>query len=358
MIAITSFYGLGERLDPVPATVVGRLGHIDRWSGQADLYRQQLPKLLEALRKRAQIESTEASSAIEGVSAPHARAEAIVADPSQKPQNRSEQELRGYSDALTYIFTEAVMEQAISRGLIFHLHRLLFAPTGDLGAGQIKTSDNVVVERQAAGLRTVRFRPVPASQADQALENLVGGYNDALERGIHHPLILTAAFDLDFTVIHPFADGNGRVSRLLIGLLLARSGYDVGKYVSIERLFESTEDAYYGGLLTSTEGWHENQHDPWPWIAYLIEIIESAYQRFVSYAEAERTHGTKAARVRRYIEEHAEGQIDMASMRIALPGISDRTLQKVVHEMRDAGLIQATSSGRLAQWRWIAAPNK
>jgi Fic family protein len=352
---MTSFYG--ERLDPVPATVVGRLGHIDRWAGQADLYRQQLPKLLQALRKRAQIESTEASSAMEGISAPHARAEAIVADPSQKPQNRSEQELRGYSDALTYIFTEAVMERTISRGLIFHLHRLLFAPTGDLGAGQIKTSDNVVVDRQASGLRAVRFHPVPASQADQALEDLVGGYNDALSRGTHHPLILTAAFDLDFTVIHPFADGNGRVSRLLINLLLARSGYDVGKYVSIERLLESTEDAYYDALLASTKGWHETEHAAWPWIAYLIDIIKSAYQRFVTYAEAERTLGSKAARVRRYIGEHAQGPIDMASMRVALPGVSDRTLQKVVHAMRDAGLIEATSSGRSAQWRWTAAPH-
>jgi len=347
---VASLYGLGERLDPVPATVVGQLGHIDRWAGQADLYRQQLPKLLEVLRKRAQIESTEASSAIEGISAPRPRAEAIVADPSQKPQNRSEEELRGYSDALTYIFTEGVQEPTLSRGLIFHLHRLLFSPTGDLGAGQIKTADNVVVERNGSGGHTIRFTPVPAARADQALEDLVGSYNAALERATHHPLILAAAFDLDFTVIHPFANGNGRVSRLLINLLLARTGYDVGKYVSIERLIQSTEDAYYDVLFASTKSWDESEHDVWPWIRYLVGRIESAYSLFVSYAEAERTHGSKAARVRRYIEEHAQGPIDMASMRVALPGVGDRTLQRVVHEMRDAGLIEATSSGRSAQW--------
>jgi Fic family protein len=348
---MSSFEGLGARFDPVPAVVARRLGRIDRAAGQADLYRQQLPRLLEALQDRARIDSVEASSAIEGIVAPHARAEALVRNTAAAPRNRTEAELRGYSNALTYVFHDAANEPRLTVGLILHLHRLLYEPAGLVGAGQFKTADNVVVERDPAGGGQVRFTPVSAARTPQAMAELVDSYEEVLARQVHHPLVLVAGFALDFTVIHPFADGNGRVSRLLTNLLLDRQGYDVGHYVSVERQIERTKDRYYDVFLASTQGWHEGRHDVWPWARYFVETVDTAYSAFVAHAEEERARGSKQDRVRRYLEKHAHASFTMRDLRQALPGISDSTMRVVLHQLRDQGLV-AASAGRSAQWSW------
>lgn len=149
------------------------------------------------------------------------------------------------------------------------------------------------------------------------------------------------------------AGGNGRVSRLPINLLLDRHGYDVGRYVSVERQIERTKDRYYDVLLASTRGWHDGVHDMWPWAGYFVEILEATYDTFVEHAEEERSRGSKQERVRRYLEEHAHDSFSMRDLRQALPGISDATLRLVLHRQRDAGLVTA-SDGRSARWRWSA----
>jgi Fic family protein len=340
----------------VPAEVAIRLGAIDRLAGQADLYRQQMPRLLEVLRDRAQVESVEASSAIEGVVAPHARAEAVIRDPSETPRNRSEAELRGYSNALTYAFDPAQSDTHLTVGLVLHLHRLLFEPAGLAGTGQFKTADNVVVERDARGQRVVRFTPVSAAATPSAIENSIGSYEDSVQRGTHHRLLLIAGFVLDFTVIHPFADGNGRISRLLTNVLLDRAGYDVGRYVSIERQIEKTKERYYASLLASTTGWHDRAHDVWPWTRYFIEVLASTYDAFTTYAEDERSHGSKQERVRRHLEDHSAVEFSIADLRKALPGISDATMRLVLRKLRDQGLV-TTTTGRGAKWRWQGFPS-
>jgi len=348
---MSSFVGLGAQFDPVPGEVVARLGRIDRIAGQADLYRQQMPRLLDVLRDRAQIESVEASSAIEGITAPRGRAEAVIRNPSETLRTCSEAELRGYSNALTYAFVHARTEPKVSAGLLLHLHRLLYEPAGFAGAGQFKTADNMVVERGGDGTRLVRFTPVAAADTPRAVEAAVGGYEDSLVRRQHHPLLLIAGLVLDVTVIHPFADGNGRVSRLLTNLVLERAGYDVGRYVSVEREVERTKDRYYAALLASTTGWHETEHDVWPWTRYFVEIVERAYTAFVGHAEEETRHGSKQERVRRHLEEHAAQSFSIADLRQALPGISDATLRLVLRQLRDEGLV-STTTGRGAQWSW------
>lgn len=349
-----SFDGYGAAFELVPAEVARSIGHIDRLAGQAELYRQQLPRLLEALRDRALIESVEASSAIEGVTAPPARAEAVIRDRAE-PRNRPEAELRGYTLALDYTFEEAVTERRISVGLILHLHRLLYEPSAVVGAGRFKTADNVVVEHDPGAGRRIRFAPVVAAQTPAAISNLVEMYEQTLGRAVHHPLILVAAFILDFTVIHPFADGNGRVSRLLANLLLTRNGYDVGKYVSLERQIERTKDRYYAALQASTVDWHENRHDPWPWTRYFVDALGITYDAFTTHAEEERTRGSKQERVRRYLEQHSRETFAMQDLRQALPGISDATLRTVLNQLRKEGLVSATA-GRTASWRWIGPP--
>lgn len=351
---MTSFSGFGSCLNPVPAEVVRHLGQIDRLAGQSDLYRQQLPRLLEALRDRARVESVEASSAIEGVVAPHARAEAVVRDPAEVPRNRSEAELRGYSNALTFAFEVSRGEQRLTVGAILHLHRLLYEAAGVVGAGQFKTADNVVIDREADAVRRVRFRPVPAAATPQAMRDLVDMYEEVDRSETHHPLIIIAAFVLDLTVIHPFADGNGRVSRLVTNLLLERAGYDVGRYVSVERETERTKERYYATLLASTAGWHEGSHVPWPWIGYFVETVEAVFQRFRGHADAERSRGSKQDRVRRHLEAHGDRSFTMEDLRVALPGISDATMRVVLRDLRQEGLV-AASTGRGARWTWVGA---
>jgi len=350
---MSSFVGFGAKFDPVPAEVARRLGAIGRCAGRADLYRQQFPRLLDALRDRARVESVTASSAIEGVVAPAARVQAVVLEPSETPRTRSEQELRGYSNALTHVFTEAAHETQLSVGVILHLHRLLFEPTRMVGAGRFKTADNLVVGRRPGGATAVRFRPVAAARTPQAVADLVGSFNDVVARGTHDRMLLAAAAVLDFTVIHPFADGNGRVSRLLLNLLLCQAGHDVGRYVSLERLIEQTEERYYDVLLASTHGWEDGENDVWPAVAYTTEVVERAYTRFVELGETERAAGSKQERVRRYLEEHGRRSFSMAELRTALPGISDATFRVVLNSLRDEGKVVA-SSGRTARWRWRA----
>ena len=334
--------------------VVRGIGRADRAMGTADLYREQLPRLLEALRTRAQVESVEASSAIEGVVAPHGRAEAVILNAAERPRNRTEEELRGYSNALTYVFDEGVKDGRISIGLTLHLHRLLYEPTGVLGAGQFKTSDNMVVD-QVGGQRRVRFMPVSHLQAPDAMRDLVDGYSAECARAAIHPLLLAGTFLLDFTVIHPFADGNGRVSRLLANLLLAQAGYDVGRYVSLERRIELSKERYYDVLLASTIGWHEGEHDLWPWLAYFTQIVDETYEIFVSRAEDVRARGSKQERVRRHILEHAAERFSMGDLRSALPGVSDATFRAVLQQLRREGVLEG-STGRGAVWRKVATP--
>lgn len=349
---MTSFQSLGTRLASVPGEVVARLGKIDRSAGQADLYRRQMPGLLDHLRDSARVESVEASSAIEGITAPHARAAAVIRNPEEVPRNRSEAELRGCSNALTYVFGEGWAEGGVSVGVILYLHRLLYEPTGLLGAGQFKSADNVVVERDSSGHRRVRFHPVAAAQTPAATEALVEDYQAVLARDEHHSLIVVAAFVLDFTIIHPFSDGNGRVSRLLTNLLLGHHGYDAGRYVSLERQIERSQDRYYAALHASTVGWHDGRHDVWPWIAYFAEVLALVYERFVEHAEEVRSRGSKAERVRRHLERHANNSFTMADLRAALPGISDATIKLVLSELRREGLVVSTS-GRGARWTWV-----
>jgi Fic family protein len=346
---MSSFQRLGTGLGPVPGEIVAKLGRVDRAAGQAELYRRQLPGLLEHLRDNARVESVEASSAIEGVTAPHARAAAVIRNPEEQPRNRSEAELRGYSNALSYVFGEGWSERGVSVGAILHLHRLLYEPSGVLGAGQFKSADNVVIERDTSGRRKVRFHPVSAAQTPAATRALVDGYADVLNRQEHHPLIVVAAFVLDFTIVHPFADGNGRVSRLLTNLLLGHHGYDAGRYVSLERQIERTQERYYAALHASTVGWHEGEHTVWPWIGYFTDVLETVYERFVRHAEEVRSRGSKVERVRRHLEAHASRSFTMADLRSALPGISDATIRVVLNELRRDGLVQATS-GRSARW--------
>jgi Fic family protein len=345
---LRSFADLNASIGLVPARVVTKLRTIDFGRGSEALYRDQMPGLLTELADRARVQSITASSAIEGVVVEdEARAQRIINRQATTLRNRSEQELAGYRDAQDYLFRDDW--RPLNAGLILHLHRLLFGHTAMPG-GAFKTEDNLVVDRSPDGSTTVRFKPVPAVTTPFAIDDLTKRYKDAVAVGEHHPVLLTGLFALDFLVIHPFEDGNGRVARLLTNALLSEHGYTVGSYVSLEQAIADSADTYYQALLDSTHGWHDGEADPWPWLGYFTGVIVDAYAVFADRAAASRPPGTKQERVREHILRHAPASFRLADIRTAIPGVSDQTIRLVLERLKGEGKIQVDGTGRSASW--------
>lgn len=344
-----SFADLDAFIGCVPADVVMHLRAIDIGSGSEALYRNQLPALLTELANRARVQSITASSAIEGVVVPDARrAVRIIDNKAGTLRTRSEQELAGYRKALDYLFQEDW--RPLNVGLILHLHRLLWSET-DMTGGQLKSEDNLVVDRSPDGRVEVRFVPVPAARTEFFLADLIDRYREAHARGRHHPVLLVGLFVLDLLVIHPFVDGNGRVARALTNALLVDAGYDVCRWVSVEQLIAETADLYYETLLQSTHDWHDDAADPWPWLSYFTRTLAQAYEVFAERAAADRSGGTKQDRVRRFVLEHAPPIFRLADVRTALPGISDQTIRLVLDQLKAEGIVSPDGTGRSAAWR-------
>jgi Fic family protein len=345
---LRSFADLNALIGLVPAQVVTRLSAIDFGRGSEALFRDQMPGLLTELADRARVESITASSAIEGIIVADAdRAQRIINRQATTLRNRSEQELAGYRDAQDYLLQQDW--RPLNAGLILHLHRLLFGHT-PMPGGAFKTEDNLVVDRSPDGSTAVRFKPVPAASTPFAIDDLIKRYEHAVEAGEHHPVLLSGLFVLDFLIIHPFEDGNGRVARLLTGALLGEHGYTVGRYVSLEQAVAESADAYYRALLDSTHGWHEDTADPWPWLGYLASVIAGAYAVFADRAAAAHSPGTKQQRIREHILRHAPTTFRLAEVRAAVPGVSDPTIRLVLEQLRGEGKVQADGTGRSATW--------
>lgn len=331
--------------DPIPGHIVRFLRRVDRASGAEGQHRHQL---LEALREQARIESVAASSAIEGIVVDRSRVAALVSAREGRFRDRSEAEFAGYRAALDYLHQEGPGELTV--GLVLHLHRLLLQFTDGRG-GHFKSDDNLVVDRDPDGSRHVRFQPVSARETPWFTAELVDRTNAALAGGEHHPLLVVAAFALDLLIIHPFADGNGRVARLATAHLLERTGYGVGRYVSIEQLIFETKDDYYAALGLSTAGWFDDgRHQLWPWAGYLLDRLAAAYDRLGARVAVGTTGGTKQDRVRDLVLLQGPDTFNIADIRAALPGISDQTIRLVLGELRNAGRLAVDGVGRGASW--------
>lgn len=337
-----------ETFDPVPGDIVRLLRRIDRSAGAEAGNQDQLPQLLAALKEQARVESVTASSAIEGVIVDDDRVPSLVNPRTVRFRNRNEQEFAGYRSALDHLVQDDAGE--VSVGLILHLHRLLFQHT-DGGGGRFKSDDNLVVDRAPDGSRRIRFTPVSARDTPYAVQELVARTGDALATQRDHPALVTAAFALDLLCIHPFADGNGRVARLLTSHLLNQTGYGVGRFVSVEQLVFETKDEYYDALAASTTGWFDDgSHALWPWAGYVLGRLVEAYDRFEVRIAAGTSMGTKQDRVRGYILVNGPSAFRMADIRKAVPGVSDQTIRIVLNQLRDAGHIISDGAGRSAAW--------
>lgn len=344
-----SFAVIDRLIGHVPASVVTGLRLVDIGRGSEDLYRNQLPGLLQQLANRTRIESIAASSAIEGIVVPDpSRADRIITGRAKTLRTRSEQELAGYRDAQDYLFQKTW--KPLNLGLLLYLHRLLFAHTAAPG-GRFKTEDNLVVDRSPHGGVTIRFRPVPASQTEFYVAELIDRYQATMAEGHHHPVLLVGLFVIDLLTIHPFEDGNGRIARALTSALLEDAGYTVGRYVSLEHVIERTAEDYCRALLESTNGWHDDDADPWPWLSYFVGILAGAYKTFGERAASARSDGSKQERVRDYVLNHAPTVFRKGDVRDALPGVSDQTIVLVLNRLRTAGEIASEGVGRAATWR-------
>ena len=332
----------------VPGPLVRVLSEVDTSRGMERLNSAQVPGLLQQLALRARVQSVKASSALEGVVVPdEGRADRIINGAAERLRTRSEQELAGYRDALDYVWTTDWRPMNV--GLVLHLHRLLLGHTAARG-GVFKSEDSLVIDRLPGGQQLVRFRPVSAAGTPWAVDELVTRYEVEARSGQHHALLLVGLFVLDLLVIHPFEDGNGRVARILTNALLDEAGYGVARYVSLEQLVADSDEEYYASLLASTHGWHEGQHDPWPWLRYLADQVRLAYATFEKRVAAGQTRMGKRERVKDYVLVHAPEVFRIADIRAALPGISDATIRNALDELREADRVEVDGTGRSAAW--------
>lgn len=337
---------------PVSHALLMNMRALGEFRGRQALYGEQFPEVLETLRRAAVIQSTESSNRIEGITVAPGRVEALVAKKST-PKDRSEQEIAGYRDVLATIHANPA-RLSLSTALIQNWHRTLYRFTQTAG-GNWKEKDNAIVQVLPDGRRNVRFRPVSAVGTPEFMARLVSLYTDALKEGNADPLLLAASFILDFECIHPFADGNGRIGRLLTLLLLYHAGYAVGRYISLERIVEESKETYYEALYKSSQGWHDAQHDLRPWWNYFLGMLTAAYKEFEGrVGTITSARGAKREMVESAIERMS-GQFSFRDLLRACPGVSYPTVKRALADLKRKKKVRCLGKGRAAQWETIGS---
>ncbi len=332
----------------IPMRIVRLISKINEFKGQQNLYINQSPQILETLQKVSIVQSTKASNSIEGIIITDKRLQEIMKD-STRPKDRSEGEIAGYRDVLTTVHTsyEAI---PISSNIILQLHRDLYRYISATG-GVWKNQDNVIEEILPDGSRYIRFKPVSAVETPASMEELCYYYNKEVRDDVLDPLILIGAFILDFLCIHPFNDGNGRMARLLTLLLLYKADFEVGRYISLEKIIEDSKGSYYESLNRSSIGWHGGNHDIYSWIEYWLGSILAAYKEFESRVGLiDSRKGNKSYRVEQAIMS-VLGTFTKEDIRNACPDVSYSTINRVFAQLKEDGVIESLGKGRNAKWK-------
>ncbi|MHA6253240.1 Fic family protein [Oceanobacillus sp. CAU 1775] len=334
----------------LPMETVQLISKINEYKGKEDLYMQQAPKMLNTLKDIAIIQSTKASNAIEGIIIKDKRLKALMEEGSA-PFDRSEGEIVGYRDVLKLVHAshEAI---PINSNVILQLHRQLYNYISTEG-GKWKNVDNVISETLSSGEKFFRFAPLSSFETPGAMENLCNELNQRMTKEDVEPLVLISVFILDFLSIHPFNDGNGRMARILTLLLLYKFDFEVGRYVSLEKVIENTKERYYETLRQSSQGWHENDNDIFPWVNYILSTFVAAYKELESRVGLVKTgKGNKSARIKDFIDNKL-GFFTKEDIRRACPDVSESTINRVLNQLKEAGDIEPTGLGRNAKWKKI-----
>ena len=323
--------------------IVQMVGSIHEHKGKQELFLKANIDELKTLLEITLIQSTGASNRIEGIFTSDKRLEELVSQKAE-PRNRSEQEIAGYREVLATIH-ESYEYITPKPNIILQLHRDLYSYSqGNIG-DTYKNSDNVIAETDAEEHQKARFIPVPAFQTAEAIDELCAHFLEAWEANLIDKLILIPMFILDFLCIHPFNDGNGRMSRLLTLLLFYKAGYIVGKYVSMEMLIEKTKETYYEALQASSFGWHEGENSYKPFVKYYLGIMLKAYNEFENRVEHLKYHNlSKPDRIKAVIDNKV-GKITKKEIMELCPDISKVTVERTLTDLVKSGYIAKVGAG-------------
>ena len=324
--------------------IMNLVSKIHEFKGKEELFIAAKPDILKSMCEIAKIQSTGASNRIEGIYTSDERLEAIVMDKTT-PKNRCEREIAGYREVLNTIH-ENYSFITPSVNIILQMHRDLYRFSASDTGGSFKNSDNIIAEIDNKGNTLVRFRPVTAFETPMALESLVQTFCESLNKTKYDPLILISMFILDFLCIHPFNDGNGRISRLLTLLLLYKSDYIVGKYISIEKIIEFTKESYYVALEESSKNWHESKNTYLPFVKYNLEIILGAYRDFSSRVEHLKNKPLPKSERIKLLFDNTLKKLSKKDIKEQCPDISISMIEAVLHNLLECKYIIKTGAGK------------
>ena len=328
--------------------IVKKLTLIHEYKGEQRLFIETHKDELNELVEIAKVQSTEASNRIEGISTANDRLKNLV-QAKTTPRNRDESEIAGYRDVLNTIH-ESYDYIPINANYLLQLHRDLYKFLGNVDGGTFKTADNIIREMDMEGYEYIRFKPVAAWETPASIDELCKAFRAAKEEV--DPLLLDIMFVLDFLCIHPFNEGNGRMSRLITLLLLYQSGFIVGKYISTEKIIEESKETYYEVLQDSSINWHENQNDYKPFVNYMLGVIINAYREFETRVKLVTDSDlSKPDRIREIMKNHI-GMITKSELMEMNPDISDTTIQRTLADLLKNGEIQKIGGGRYTKYMW------
>lgn len=331
----------------IPLQTIWYLTDISYMQGLQELYKKQIPQKLKVLREHALIESAVSSNRIEGVEVDKSRIGTLIFG---KPsfQDRNEEEVQGYRDALNLIHNQNT-KLSISEKTILQLHRLCRGDIWD--AGKYKEKDIDIIQKYADGRQRIRFKTVSSMETPMMMKETIALWQKGVKEKWIQQLILLGALNLDFLCIHPFRDGNGRVSRLLLLLNCYHTGIEVGRYISIERLIEVHKERYYETLEESSFQWHKGKHNPWPYINFILFVINSAYKEFKERVESiKESRGTKTEIVYSAIKQQ-KLPFTIADIRKQCPGVSIDMIRHILKQLRASGKVKCLGRGKFAQWK-------
>lgn len=315
--------------------------------GLQELYKKQIPQKLKVLREHALIESAVSSNRIEGVEVDKSRIGTLIFG---KPalQNRNEEEVQGYRDALNLIHNQTA-KLPISEKTISQLHHLCRGDIWD--AGKYKEKDVDIIQKYPDGRHRVRFKTASPQETPMMMKRTIALWHEGMKEKWTHPLIYLGVLNLDFLCIHPFKDGNGRVSRLLLLLNCYHVGIEVGRYISIERLIEVHKERYYETLEESSFRWHEGKHNPWSYINFILFILNSAYKEFKErVGEIKEPRGTKTEIVYSAIKQQ-KVPFTVADIQKRCPGVSIDMIRHILKQLQANRKVKCLGRGKYAQWK-------
>lgn len=334
-------------ISSIPTATGWYLADLGEAIGKQQLFTKQSPQTLRVLKESALIESAVASNRIEGVQVDQKRIGTLMFG---RPafRDRDEEEVRGYRDAL-HLIHSGNSTLRLSESTIQRLHRLIRGDVWD--AGRYKEQDGDIIETYPDGRRRIRFKPVAARETPDAMKQLIGYWNRCRKERWVPPLLGLAAFNLDFLCIHPFRDGNGRVSRLLLLLQCYHVGIEVGRYISMERLIEQNKDRYYETLEQGSKQWHQGKHNPWPFINHILFILKQAYREFEQrVSRIGEPRGAKRNLVLETIDRQT-GPFSVSQLRQQCPSVGIDMIRKILKARQSNGEIHCLGRGRNALWQ-------